>query len=234
MPDSVQASRRRQTKAGKQIAMAQKLRAAPAMSASTKRSPSAGRAPADRRRLQPGYDRRRRGSLAASSAPPTASARTRGPSTSSTVAKLTPSTITAARSATGQDRGAPGTSAATGRRPTRHEPAARPRGGRRTSSSSAADHRDDPLAPVERGGEAQPARLPAPQPRHLERQHRRRQQRAQRRQQIRQRGQAAAAQQHQRAANQRKGDQRRQAGEKCLARGAELAACRRRGRAPDG
>jgi hypothetical protein len=58
----------------------------------------------------------------------------------------------------------------------------------------AADHRDDPLAPVERGGEAQPCRVPAPQPRHLERQHRWRQQRAKRRQQTRDRATAAAAQ----------------------------------------
>ena len=87
----------------------------------------------------------------------------------------------------------------------------------------AAEHRDDPLAPVERGGEAQPGRLPAPQPRHLERQHRRRQQRAQRRQQIRQRVEAAAAQQHQHAADQRERDQRRQADQKRLARGTELA-----------
>ena len=93
------------------------------------------------------------------------------PARAATVARLTPSTITAAR----RPRQA---EAVAGEEPVQPQPvadqpehhAALAQPPRQTDADQeanrqqqqAADHRDDPLAPVEGGGEAQPGRLPCP------------------------------------------------------------------------
>ena len=190
------------------------------------------------RRLQPRGDRRGEAHRRQPESP-VARASTRGPSTSSTVARLTPSTSSrGARPRQAAGRAAPGTSAATGRRPPaparqparatargRPSPTSMPSTSSRTLPSTGIAHWHQLNAVAKRSHSV----LAVPQPRHLERQHRRRQQGAQRRQQV---GQGARGRRH-RAASARaptsgKRDQRRQAGQE------RLRACRRtaRGRRP--